>query len=114
MVYHDVYGLKATSLRLTNTYGPRQLIKHNRHGFMGWFFRKALLGEEILLYGDGLQLRDLCFVEDAIDALLNSATNDDAIGQIYNVGGLEPVSLKRIAEFMVRIAGRGTIRTEPF
>jgi len=114
MVYHTVYGLKATSLRLTNTYGPRQLIKHNRHGFMGWFIRKALLGEEILLYGDGSQLRDLCYVEDAVDALLLAATHDEAIGQIYNVGGLRPVSLKEIAETMIKIAGRGTCRTEPF
>ncbi len=114
MVYHAVYGLKATSLRLTNTYGPRQLIKHNRHGFMGWFLRKALLGEEILLYGDGSQLRDLCFVDDAVEALLMAAMHDDAIGQIYNVGGLRPISLKEIAETMVRLAGKGSFRTEPF
>jgi UDP-glucose 4-epimerase len=114
MVYHAVYGLKATSLRLTNTYGPRQLIKHNRHGFMGWFIRKALLGEEILLYGDGSQLRDLCYVDDAVDALLIAATHEDAIGQIYNVGGLRAVSLKEIAETIIRVAGKGTFRTEPF
>ena len=114
MVYHAVYGLKATSLRLTNTYGPRQLIKHNRHGFMGWFIRKALLGEEILLYGDGSQLRDLCYVDDAVDALLLAATHDEAIGQIYNVGGLRPVSLKEIAETIILAAGKGTFRTEPF
>jgi UDP-glucose 4-epimerase len=114
MVYHAVYGLKATSLRLTNTYGPRQIIKNDRHGFMGWFLRKALLGEEILLYGDGSQLRDLCFVDDAVEALLTTAMSDAAIGQIFNVGGLRPISLREIAEIMIEIMGKGTCRVEPF
>jgi UDP-glucose 4-epimerase len=114
MVYHAVYGLKATSLRLTNTYGPRQIIKNNRHGFMGWFIRKALLGEEILLYGDGTQLRDLCFVDDAVDALLMTAVNDATIGGIFNVGGLRPISLKEIAQILIDITGKGSCRVEPF
>lgn len=114
MVYHAVYGLKATSLRLTNTYGPRQIIKNNHHGFMGWFIRKALLGEEILLYGDGTQLRDLCFVDDAVNALLTTAVHDAAIGQIFNVGGLRPISLKEIAEILLQITGIGSCRVEPF
>src|SRR5688572_29307794 len=58
LVYHRNYGLKATSLRLSNTYGPRQLIAHNRQGFIAWFIRKALMGEEIQLFGGGGQLRD--------------------------------------------------------
>lgn len=114
MVYHSVYGLRATSLRLTNTYGPRQLIKHNRHGFMGWFIRKALLGEEIVLFGDGSQLRDLCYVDDAVNALLMAASSDTTIGEIYNVGGLRPISLRDIAETMIEIAGKGSFRAEPF
>ena len=43
LVYHQVYGIRASSLRLTNTYGPRQLIRHNRQGFIGWFVRQAAL-----------------------------------------------------------------------
>ena len=44
LVYHSVYGIRACSLRLTNTYGPRQLIRHNRQGFIGWFMRQADAG----------------------------------------------------------------------
>ena len=47
LVYHQVYGIRASSLRLTNTYGPRQLIRHSRQGFIGWFVRQAAFGEEI-------------------------------------------------------------------
>ena len=45
LVYHQVHGIRASSLRLTNTYGPRQLIRHNRQGFVGWFIRRAAFGE---------------------------------------------------------------------
>lgn len=114
MVYHQVYGLRATSLRLTNTYGPRQLIAHNRQGFMGWFIRKALLGEEIELFGEGNQLRDMCYVSDAVEALLLAAATEAAIGQIYNVGGLRPISLREIVETLIAVAGSGTYKLVPF
>lgn len=114
MVYQQVYGLRATSLRLTNIYGPRQLLAHNRQGFIGWFVRKALLGEEIQLFGDGSQLRDMCYVEDAVRAFLLAAASEDAVGKIYNVGGPRPVSLKEIAETLIEITGRGSCTLVPF
>jgi UDP-glucose 4-epimerase len=114
MVYTQVYGLRATSLRLTNTYGPRQLIAHDRQGFIAWFVRKALLGEEIQLFSTGQQLRDMCYVDDVVEALLLAAACDEAIGEIFNVGGIRPVSLKEIAETLIEIAGRGSYRLVPF
>ena len=42
LVYNNVFGVRACSLRLTNVYGPRQLIRHNRQGFIGWFIRLAI------------------------------------------------------------------------
>jgi UDP-glucose 4-epimerase len=70
LVYNDVYGIRATSLRLTNTYGPGQLLRHNRQGFIGWFIRTVVEGGEIQLYGDGSQLRDLNHVDDVVEAFL--------------------------------------------
>ncbi|MCB0135409.1 MAG: NAD-dependent epimerase/dehydratase family protein, partial [Caldilineaceae bacterium] len=78
---------------LTNTYGPRQLIKHNRQGFIGWFIRLAVEGKEIQLYGDGSQLRDLTYVDDVVDAFLRAGATDTANGGIYNLGGPAPISL---------------------
>ena len=60
------------SLRLTNTYGPRQLIRHNRQGFIGWFVRQAAFGEEIQIFGDGAQKRDFNHVDDVVDAFLRA------------------------------------------
>ena len=86
LVYHQVYGIRASSLRLTNTYGPRQLIKHNRQGFIGWFVRQAAIGEEILLFGDGRQKRDFNHVDDVVDAFLRAGAQDAADGQVFNLG----------------------------
>ena len=76
LVYNYVYGIRACSLRLTNTYGPRQLTRHNRQGFIGWFMRKVTLGEEIQLFGDGEQKRDFDYVDDVVDAFLRAGALD--------------------------------------
>ncbi len=114
IVYHNAYDLRTSSLRLTNTYGPRQLLKHNRQGFIGWFIRLAVQGETIQLYGDGSQLRDLCYVDDAVDAFLRVGASSEADGEVYNLGGTRPVSLLEIAETLVRITGCGRVELVPW
>lgn len=114
IVYHRVYDLRTVSLRLTNTYGPGQLMKHNRQGFIGWFIRQVTLGEEIQLFGDGQQRRELNFVDDVVDAFLRAAASDISNGQIYNLGGDKPVSLKALVELLIELAGQGSYRLVPF
>jgi UDP-glucose 4-epimerase len=114
LVYHQVYGIRASSLRLTNTYGPRQLIRHNRQGFIGWFVRKAALGEEIQLFGDGSQKRDFNHVDDVTDAFLRAGASDAADGQVMNLGDPHPVSLRALAELLIEVAGGGSYVQVPF
>lgn len=114
IVYHAAYGLRTTSLRLTNTYGPRQLIKHNRQGFIGWFIRLAIEGKTIQLYGDGQQLRDLTYVEDVVDAFLRAGTDDATNGVVFNLGGVTTVSLLDLAKLIVMIAGQGSVECIPW
>jgi UDP-glucose 4-epimerase len=114
LVYHSVYGIRASSLRLTNTYGPRQLIRHNRQGFIGWFMRQVVLGEEIQIFGDGQQRRDFDYVDDTVDAFLRAGASDAADGQVFNLGGDEAVSLLDLTRLMIEIAGRGSYRLVPF
>ena len=114
LVYNSVYGIRACSLRLTNTYGPRQLIRHNRQGFIGWFVRLATLGEEIQVFGDGQQKRDFDYVDDVVDAFLRAGASDAADGQVFNLGGNAPVALLDLARQLVEIAGRGSVRLVPF
>ena len=110
LVYNNVFGLRACSLRLTNVFGPRQLLKHNRQGFIGWFIRLALEDQEIQIYGDGSQVRDLVYVDDAADAFLRAGASDDANGRVFNVGGLEPITHRALVERLIAVAGSGRYR----
>ncbi|MGD9895214.1 MAG: NAD-dependent epimerase/dehydratase family protein [Dehalococcoidia bacterium] len=110
LVYQAMHGLRACSLRLTNTYGPRQLMAHGRQGFMNWFTRLAMDGGEITVYGDGAQLRDLSYVDDTVDAFLYAGIDPAADGEAFNVGSGMPMSVRRIAELVVAAAGRGRVR----
>lgn len=113
ILYNNVYGLRATSLRLTNTYGPRQLVKHDRQGFIGWFIRLAVDGEAISIYGDGTQKRDLNYVDDVIYAFLLAAASEEANGQVFNLGG-EPVSLLEVAKLLIELSPQASYRLVPF
>jgi UDP-glucose 4-epimerase len=110
LVYNNVFGIRACSLRLTNVYGPRQLIKHNRQGFVGWFIRLALENREIQIFGDGTQLRDFVYVDDAVDAFLRAGADDVSNGEVFNVGGMEPITHRDLVELMIRTAGSGRFR----
>lgn len=110
LLYNHVFGIRACSLRLTNVYGPRQLVKHNRQGFIGWFIRLAVEDGEIQIYGDGAQLRDFVYVDDAADAFLRAGASDACNGDVFNVGGLTPVSHRELVHLLLEIAGTGRVR----
>jgi UDP-glucose 4-epimerase len=110
LVYNNVFGVRACSLRLTNVYGPRQLIKHNRQGFIGWFIRLAVENQTIQIYGDGSQVRDFVYVDDAADAFLRAGASDACNGEVFNVGGDRPISHRELTALLVERAGSGTVR----
>ena len=114
LVYNNVFGVRACSLRLTNCYGPRQLIRHNRQGFIGWFVRKAVLGEQIQIFGDGRQKRDFDYVDDVVDAFLRAGACDAADGQVFNLGGDAPTSLLELVGLLLEVAGQGGYELVPF
>src|SRR3954469_19443584 len=114
LLYNNAFGVPACSLRLTNVYGPRQLIRHNRQGFIGWFIRLALEGREITIYGDGSQIRDFVYVEDAVDAFLRAGASDAVNGHVFNVGGNEPTSHSDLARLLIDVAGGGSVRHVPW
>ena len=114
IVYHNVYGLKTVSLRLTNTYGPRMRVKDARQTFLGWWLRQLVEGQPLKIYGDGQQFRDFNYVDDVVLALLLAATNESADGQIYNLGALESISLLDLAELLIDIHGGGSYEIVPF
>ncbi|MFI5176937.1 MAG: NAD-dependent epimerase/dehydratase family protein [Vicinamibacterales bacterium] len=114
MVYNNVFGVRACSLRLTNVYGPRQLIRHNRQGFIGWFIRLALEGKEIQIYGDGSQVRDFVYVDDVADAFLRAGAADVTNGDAFNVGGTEHLAHRDLVTLLLDEAGRGSSKFVPW
>jgi nucleoside-diphosphate-sugar epimerase len=102
ILYQEVYGIASSVLRLTNTYGPRMRIRDARQTFLGIWIRKLLEGKSIQVFGDGKQHRDYNYVEDVLDALLIAATDKNAVGNVYNLGAPDPLSLEDTAKIMCR------------
>jgi UDP-glucose 4-epimerase len=100
LLYNQVHEIRSSVLRLTNTYGPRMRIKDARQTFLGIWIRNLLEGKLIQVYGDGQQRRDYNYVDDLVDALIIAATENKAIGGVYNLGALNPMSLSETASIM--------------
>ncbi len=113
-IYHDAHGMKTVSLRLVNTYGPRQLVRHARQGFVGWFVRQAIDGEEIQIFGDGQQLRGFNYVDEVTQALMIAANREEIYGGAFNLGGSQPYTLEDFVKTLIQIAGKGSYRIVPF
>jgi len=114
ILYNNVYGLRACALRLTNTYGPRMRVKDARQTFLGIWLRLLVEGKPFEVWGDGEQLRDFTYVDDAVAALLLAAAQETTNGQVYNLGGCEVVSLKALAELLVEVNGAGDFQVRAF
>ncbi|MFW6114378.1 MAG: NAD-dependent epimerase/dehydratase family protein [bacterium] len=99
-LYSQVYGMQCVSLRLTNTYGPRQHVSGNKQGFVGIFVRKAIDGEGISIFGDGQQVRDFNYVDDVVDALMLAARHRKLAGQVFNLGAPDTYSLYEFVELL--------------
>lgn len=114
ILYSKVHGIPCTALRLTNTYGPGMRVKDARQTFLGVWVRNLLQGKPIQVFGDGKQLRDFNYVDDAVEAFLLAASRDDAIGRVMNLGSTEIVGLKDLAATIVKIHGQGNWELVPF
>lgn len=113
-IYNDHHGLRSVTLRLTNIYGERAQMKHSRFGVANWFVRQALDDETIQVFGDGSLRRDFLYVEDAVGAILASALNEAAYGELFNVGDDQASSFRELAETIVECAGTGRWELSPF
>jgi nucleoside-diphosphate-sugar epimerase len=109
LIYAHVHSMAITSLRLTNIYGPRQRLSGDRQGFVPIFVRKALAGEMITVYGDGMQERDCLHVSDVVAGLVRAALTPEAAGQVINLSNTESLTLRAIADTVVAVAGSGKV-----
>jgi len=109
LVYDDIFGVRGTCLRITNTYGPRHQMAHDEYGVFNWFIRKALDDDVIPVFGDGRILRDFLYVEDLVECLLLSALVDATYGEVFNVGSGVPVSFYDLATTIIGVVGSGKV-----
>lgn len=106
LLYNNVYGIRTSVLRMTNTIGPRMRIKDARQTFLGIWIRLLVEGKSFEVWG-GDQVRDFTYVDDAVDAFLMAAASVDAKGKVFNLGGKCYISLKELADILIEINGNG-------
>lgn len=114
LMYQQVHGIRGVCLRITNTYGPRHHMQHNRYGVLNWFIRLAMDNQTIPVFGDGRIRRDFLYIDDLVEAILRCGLVEPAYGQIYNVGSGAAVSFIELAQTIVNIAESGQIDYTPF
>jgi UDP-glucose 4-epimerase len=114
VLYNNVYKIRACSLRLTNTYGPRMRIKDARQTFLGLWIRFLIEGKSFEVWGDGRQLRDFTYVDDAVKAFLLAAASEKADGQVFNLGGDSVISLQELADLLIQLTGSGDFVNRAF
>ncbi len=101
--YHRQHHLKIKVVRIFNTYGPRMHPNDGR--VVSSFIMQALQGEDITLFGDGMQTRAFCFVDDLVDGFIRMmATGDDVIGPI-NLGNPHEIPVRELAERILALTG---------
>ena len=103
LAYWKEKKLPIVIVRLFNTVGPRQTGQYGM--VLPTFVRQALAGQPITVFGDGTQSRSFTYVADVVDALVKLAQEPRAIGEVFNIGNTEEVTIRDLAERVKRITG---------
>ena len=107
-VYHQVYGLKTTSLRYFNVFGPRQ--KDSTYsGVIAIWLGNIIRDEDLTIFGDGLNSRDFTYIKDVIQANL-LVTEQDVEGEIFNIGAGSPITLTNLAKLMLKLTHKENLK----
>ena len=99
--YQREFGLEFTIFRFFNTYGPKQ----SKEFVISRFLYLALQNHDITIYGDGLQTRTFCFIDDNVDACLSAFYNDLFINDVVNIGGDVEITILQLAETVIEATG---------
>lgn len=101
----EAYEIPTTALRFFNIYGPRQALSNPYTGVVAIFSSRLLNGEPPLIYEDGAQQRDFVSIHDIVRALLLAADEAGAVGQVFNIGSGQPVTIMDVARQLASVLG---------
>ncbi len=101
MAYHTFHGLETRIVRIFNTYGPRMRLNDGR--VLPAFIGQALRGEDLTVFGDGLQTRSFCYVDDLVEGIYRLLLSDYA--QPMNIGNPNEITIRDFAEEIVKLTG---------
>lgn len=101
--YHRQHQLRIKVARIFNTYGPNMHPNDGR--VVSNFIMQALRGEPITLYGDGIQTRSFCYVQDLVDGLIRLMNSDDGVTGPINLGNPNEFTIRQLAELIIEITG---------
>ena len=110
LIYANIYGLRATVIRISNTYGPRASIHSADFTFNNYFIGLALQNKTITVFGDGTQKRDSIFVSDVVSALILSSQTEKTNTETLFAVGDEHHSVCEIAKATTRYIGSGKVK----
>ncbi|EKN71337.1 NAD-dependent epimerase/dehydratase [Neobacillus bataviensis LMG 21833] len=112
--YHNMYDINYINFRISIPYGYDNVFR-NGFGIVNSFIKKAFDNEEIKLFGDGSQLRDIIYIGDLVEILIRTIDNVEEVwNETYNLGGTEVLSLYEIASKVVKLIGSGKITFQPW
>jgi dTDP-glucose 4,6-dehydratase len=110
MAYHRYYKVDTRIVRIFNTFGPRMQLNDGR--VVPNFMKQALCGEELTVYGNGLQTRSFCYVSDEVDGFLRLAKSDEHLP--VNIGNPNEFTMLECAQMVLKVTGsKSQIRHEP-
>ena len=104
-VFYELYGLPVAIIRYSNVYGYHQTPSNPYCGVIGKFIEWALKNEPLLIHGDGKQTRDFTFVEDAVNATIDTALSARSTGGIYNIGTGCETTINQLAQHIIQSSG---------
>lgn len=112
LAYHKQFKLPVVMVRLFNTVGPRQVGMYGM--VLPRFVEAALAGRTLQVYGDGTQTRCFCHVSDIVDAMVKIMGEPKAVGEVFNLGGDEEVTINDLAKRVIQVSGsKSTIEHIP-
>ncbi len=114
LIYAQAYDIAAKVVRLSNVFGPRASIHSPEFTFNNYFIGLALQDKDITVYGEGKQLRNVLYVDDAVEALIVAALSEKGCGETFFAVGNEHWSVSQIAEATIKHFGAGKLKHIPW